>query len=469
MVMLPEFVNREEEINLIEDRIGTIRYGGSVFKVVINFYGVVGIGKTYLLKKLRELILDKELPCAYVDLAERDYSAQDRLLLLEDLADRLPNSADGAPLTASVNNPEGDLQTTLEAFLNYIDHLTRQCSEPVVFLFDTLEKGDQELLDWLEDAVISPLIQTDRVLVVVASRAAYRWKRFEVRRRSESHQLGPFSEKTTERQLPSEYNALAPKFVQLTHGHPFGNSRVLESVRQIEQEVGRPLHPDDFENYQKRLIQELVDKLIVPHVMEGVSSEIRRACRVMALARQFDVNMLRRLLTQFVEDPFAGKSAAYFLRVVGEMVKTTLVEWSSDRKGYKLDDTIRWMLALNMRLLARERYEEINRKLIELYTEWINEVPENRSGFIIERLYHEACLQSVQGVEASVIADQLCELLKDYLEKYYPIEEGKLPHQGLTALMEDLAEDTELLGFLSADRRHCLVETIENVVERSYR
>jgi hypothetical protein len=41
-----KFVGREEQINLVKDRIGIIQYGGSVFQAVVNFHGVVGIGKT---------------------------------------------------------------------------------------------------------------------------------------------------------------------------------------------------------------------------------------------------------------------------------------------------------------------------------------------------------------------------------------------------------------------------------------
>lgn len=439
---LPDkFVGREKEINLVEERVGIIQYGGSVFQAVINFHGVIRIGKTVLLQELRRRIRDKGLPCALINFDEKEYSfsSQSQMMLLEDIAGNLSNGAGKAVLMKFAGEPvESQLQVAVQALLDCVGDLARHHNAPAVLLFDTLERCDEKLLDWLEDKVISPLIRTDRVLVIVASRAPHRWKPFEVRRRAYQHRLGPFNEKTTKKQLPQEYSALAPRVVHLTHGHPFGNVQILQSVRQIEREIGRSFGLTDFDEYQKRLVQELMDQLIEPFVMQDVPADIRHAYRVVALARQFDVNVLRRLLTQFVEEPFAGKSAAYFLSVVGMMVKTTLVEWSSARRGYVLDDTIRWMLALNMKLSARERYEEINQELIGLYDEWTERVPENRSGFIIERLYHEACLQSVQGISTEAIADRLCELLEGYLEKYYPMtEKGKVPH-GLTALKEEL-------------------------------
>ena len=134
-------------------------------------------------------------------------------------------------------------------------------------------------------------------------------------------------------------------------------------------------------------------------------------------------------------------------------------------KRQVLDSTIRWMLALNMRLSARERYEEVNRELASLYDEWIERVPENRSGFIIERLYHEACLQSAQGASAEAIAGRLCGLLEGYLEKYYPvIEEGEMPH-GLTALKEELSKDEELKEFLSDGQDDQLIDVIKETVK----
>jgi hypothetical protein len=190
---------------------------------------------------------------------------------------------------------------------------------------------------------------------------------------------------------------------------------------------------------------------------------------VISLARQFDVNVLRRLLTRFVEEPFAGKSAAYFLSVVGNMVRTTLVEWSSANRGYVLDPTIRWMLALNMKLAAGDRYEEINQELITLYEEWIERVPENRSGFIRERLYHEGCLQTARGMSKGQIADRLCDLLLGYIEKYYPIiEKGEVP-PGLTTLREELSKDEELIRFLPRNRENCLTRIVQEAIDRNYR
>ncbi len=477
--LIHKFVGRKNEINLVEERIGIFQYGGSVFQAVINFYGVVGIGKTILLRELEKRIRDKGLPCAFVDFAEKEYafSPQSQVTLLEDIADSFSNGVGSTVLAETISrfwqcqqageSVEEQGQAVVQAFLECVNDLARDHNTPAVLLLDTLEMGDKELLDWLEDGIISPLIRTDCVLVIVASRAPHRWKRFEVRRRAYQQRLDPFDEKITRKQLPQEYSVLAPGVVHLTHGHPFGNVRVLQSVQQIEQEVGQSFRRADFDEYQKRLVQELVDQLIEPLVMRDVPGEIRRAYRVVALARQFDVNVLRRLLTRFVEEPFAGKSAAYFLGVVGRMVKTTLVEWSSARRGYVLDKTIRWMLALNVKLAARERYEEINYELIGLYDEWIERVPENRSGFIIERLYHEACLQSVRGASPKAIAGRLCELLEGYLERYYPvIEKGEMPH-GLTALQEELSKDDELVEFLPRGRATSLTRIIGKAVNRN--
>lgn len=469
--VVDKFVGRKRQISLVEERINMIRYGGSVFQALINFHGVIGIGKTMLLLELEKRIEGKGLPCALIDFAKKAYefSPLGMAMLLEDIARSLVGGAvlPWQPLLES-EPAEEQIQAVLQSFLQFVADLTREQGAPAVLLLDTLKKADTGFLDWLEDQVVSPLIRTDRVLVIVASRAPHRWKRFEVRRRAYQERLEPFDEETTKKQLPQEYDALAADVVRLTHGHPLGNVQVIEGVRKIEQDVGRPFRAADFEEYQKRLTQALVDDLIEPRVMENVSSDIRRAYRVVSLARQFDVNVLRHLLTRFVEEPFAGKSAAYFLSVVGNMVKTTLVEWSSARRGYMLDRTIRWMLALNMKLTATERYEEINRELVDLYDEWIDRVPENRSGFIIERLYHGACLQSVRGASADEIADRLCELLKGYIREHYSVTgKGEMP-PGLTALGEELGKDDELMAFLPRGQETCLTSIIQEAVNRNY-
>jgi hypothetical protein len=458
-----QFVGREGQINIVEERVEIIQSGGSVFQVVINFYGVVGIGKTALLRELERRVDEQGLPHVFVNLEAhpeaQTFGPSNAAALVRAMTAQIaPSGPAGRSAEARELTPE-HLDEWAGTFIEALREAMQSQGEPALLFFDTLEGADKEMVDWLEEALISPLIRTDRVLVVVASRAPHRWKRFEVRRRAYPAPLDPFDDETTRQQLPPSYTALAPEIIHLTRGHPYANAQVIESVQHIEQEADGALPPADFEAYQERLIENLVDGLIEDRIMEEVPAEIRRAYRVMALPRQFDVNVLRRLLTQFVEDPFQGKSAAYFLGVVGRMVKTTLVEWSSDRRGYVLDDTIRWMLALHMRLTDEARYVRIQRALIELYEEWIERVPENRSGFIIERLYHTACLLDAEGESASHVAAQLCHLLQRYLREYYPVRE-RLPAGEMspdrTALQEELDDDEDIRAFLPPGEEDCL-------------
>jgi len=472
------FVDRQEETSLVEERIRMIQSGGSVFQAVINFYGVVGIGKTFLLMELERRVRKRELPCTLVDLAETGTEAASlsaaQVGLLEKAALGFGDlrqffSFEDIDDFEREEPSDEQVRKRVQVFLASLKRVVKEHGAPAVLFFDTLDQANKELVDWVEEAIIGPLLRTDQALVIVASRAPHRWKRFEVRRRAQQERLEPFDAKTTRAQLPSEYGPLASEIVHLTRGHPFGNVKVVKSVQGIEQEEGHALKSTQFEHYQRRLIQELVDNLVEDVVMEDVSPEICRAYRVVALARHFDVNVLRRLLTTFVKDPFADKSAAYFLGVVGKMVKTTLVEWSSARRGYMLDQTIRWMLALNMKLNAEDRYKRIQWELIELYDDWIERVPENRSGFIIERLYHEACLRSVRGESAQEIADQLSELLKECLSQYYAIAQGtrEVP-LGLTMLKEGLDKDDDLERLLTPKHLDALVQMIEQVVVRDY-
>jgi hypothetical protein len=267
LAIVTKFVGRMQQISLVEERIDIIHDGSSVFHTLINFHGVIGIGKTMLLLELEKRIRDKGLPCALIDFARKvyEFSPLDQAMLLEDIA----RSFAGSALLPRQALPEGkpaeeQVQAVLQSFPQYVTNLTREQDAPAVLLLDTLEKADAELLDWLEDQVISSLIRTDRVLVIVASRAPHRWKRFEVRRRAYQERLEPFDEETTKEQLPQEYDTLAAHVLRLTHGHPLGNVQVIEGVRKIEQDVGRPFRSTDFEEYQKRLIQELVDDLIAP-------------------------------------------------------------------------------------------------------------------------------------------------------------------------------------------------------------
>lgn len=455
------FVNREYELDIVKERVDIIRYGGTVFQALINFFGVIGIGKTMLVQEIYKRMRAQGIPCALVDFARDDkyrHPIRGSVTLLEDVAASVAGRVELQPLAFQdlcvgfwkeyrAERPESSLleqrDRVTEAFLAYADRLLRHVGRvPMVLLFDTTEAGEQEVLDWLEREVFIPLLRTERAVVVIAGRVPWRLKEFQVRRRTYQYRLEPFGRETAEKQL-REYRHLTPKIIEVTFGHPDANRRLVEKVYELEQKEG-PFSPQQFDAHKALLVRDLVEELIDSRVLADMPVEVRQALHLIAPLRQFDVSALRHMLTLFLPEEFGKKSGHYFLTMIRRMVETTVVEWDSAHKGYAIDPTARRMLALDMQLHRPDDFIDVDEEAIILYDDWIQRIPEARSRYLVEKLYHTAEALRARGKSDRVIRKRLKEELASYLQESYGAEEEMAVMAGLERLVQELSEDEEL-------------------------
>lgn len=455
-----QYVNRVEQIDEVKRRLNTIRLGQTVFDSILEWYGIPGIGKTTLAQNaIAEYCHRMEVPFACLDFNPEEnenagkYSA-DPILLLEDIfkgigvykpTDFLKTLERYRQATDEHLRAERE-KRVLDEFLHYVNELLKD--DPVALLFDTTDKAAPETVTWLEESVISPLCRTGKCIIVWTGRFPQRWKRFEVRRRVASSKLDPLLPEATAEQVgPTKV-----KIYQFTFGHPMANERVAEAIERFEAE-GQPFQEED-------LVNELVDKVIDKYVMEGVPLELNAACRVLAVVRQFDVIVLRRILSKFV-DYFREMKDTLFLGLVGRLSETHLVEWDAVRKGYALDETLRRILALHLRLNQPEQYLQVNKVAADIYDEWIERVRENRSVYVLERLYHQANIASAEGKSSARIASKLERELENYLERYYQDKDQEFAYSSTTRLYQELRKDDELRKLVGGKGFAQLQKTIE--------
>jgi len=483
-------VSRTEEIGMVRERTSQIAFGGAVVQAIINFVGVVGIGKTSLLHQVFEDCQSQKIPVVFTDLGKDSYqkAEEGRLAVL---ADVLQSVSEIQVSTRSFQKAKSQLEETFrnqqDEDGNLKDDLTsiRQREEqlevvksefmgtlikwvhrtdytPLVLLFDNTDRTDPQLMDWLEESVISPLIRTERVLAIFAGRSPVRWKRFEVRRRVYQYKLQPFNIGQTRVQI-QKYTMLSDKIIGLTFGHPYGNAKVAETVQSLETKERENITRDNFDNYRLQLMDELARVLIDQHIMRDVHPELKQALRVISILRHFDVNALRVILTRFLSPQFGGKGGGYYLSMVARMVETTLVEWDSVRKGYAIDLSVRRMLALHLQLTDQDKYLAINHEAIDLYRDWIQRIAENRSGFIIEYIYHCSNVLKIEKGSADKIGNELASELTNYLGQYY-VREMDTP--AVMRLREDLSNDVEIEENIPGGLQ-ILVDAVDHFIHNS--
>ncbi|MCP4346187.1 MAG: toll/interleukin-1 receptor domain-containing protein [Desulfobacterales bacterium] len=389
-------VNRIEQLNKFKKQLDSIRSGNRIPCTILEWYGIPGIGKTTLAQiSIRELCHKMGVPFACIDfIPEMDGNANkyfnDKSLLITDILEGICQSE------------KTFLKHTTDTVSNYVKNLST--SNPVVIHFDTTEEIKPAFFMWLEKNIISPLCLSGKCIIIWTGRFPQQWQCFEVKRRVVSWKLDPLPyEETIEQVGQTDVDVY-----QFTFGHPLGNDIVSEVIAGFKNK--------EYSFGEIELINAM-DSVIEEYVMRDIQPELNAACRVLSIVRQFDVLILRKILSQFVAEYYG--ETRMFLGVIGQLTATSLVEWDSTCKGYALDPTIRQILAKHLQLKQQKKYSEINELATNIYEEFINKAKGNRSIYILERLYHLANIAENRNEDHSQIAKMLQNELKSYLQQYY--------------------------------------------------
>lgn len=237
------FKNRLPELTIIRKKLEAISHEQPGALPVMCFWGVAGIGKSWLLAELERryrsdgpesgdflrptvaarLDLDRtSTPALWRD-GKLDRSRIIRELwrqLAEQIGDPVPDDLEGI-------SPE-------EQAYRFVHRLTDRLNDctPVI-LFDTMDdvvRDDEASFAWLEENLIERLALTDRVLLVFASRGELRrWQRFQVRRRVDLHPLVTFDALTAGEAV--EANAQVSRAL---YRHAFGHPLATEYLARLE-------------------------------------------------------------------------------------------------------------------------------------------------------------------------------------------------------------------------------------------
>lgn len=463
------YVNREPQIRLLREALKHIRTVGGIFQTIFEFTGIPTIGKTVLVGLLCGVCEDEDVPYAHVDFdPERNDHAWDYLdspaSLLMDMALQLhianqPAIHDAAQncdklVTASEEKRREALQALARVFRQEVNALLQK--GPLAFFFDTTDKAHPAVLAFLEEEVVSLLTQKGRCLFVFAGRAALHWRRFEVRRRVYTERLEAFDPESVEDQLKhsmwSDLAGLTSQVYHLTGGLPLGNFVVSRRLDKWAAE-GRALDVQAFPGYEPDLMDALIKEVMNKYIFKDVSRDLVEACYVLALVRQFDLILLRRLLSEFVRE-FQDYPRNAYGGLLSVLNATYLITWDDTRKGYSVDGTLRRILGRHTRLQNPGRFIDVNRAALEVYQDWIARVAEYRSIYVVEALYHEAC---VALVEREGDFSGLQESLDRYLG-YYQDDDPDILDSMIDRLEKELESD------LARDRLGGLGEILPEAV-----
>jgi len=483
-----QFANRASEKELTQRKIREAQTG-PILRPLLEFYGVIGIGKTWLLEHLREVYrygseasrsLARPTLTAMVDLGSYSTLAQYYFLLqrlVNQLLEQLGKEAASYASDGQYFQRERALslrQRTEAAgiFAELINKLAER-STPIL-IFDTTEQADEKLLDWLEEEIIYPTIRTDRVVYIFSGRRPLRWKKFEVRRRVEPHEVCPFGRGMMIEQFrPLAAEAIAAPIYDYSFGHPLASREIFKTLQELSRQQGLTLDTGRVKDWEEDIRLTVDNRVIEYRFLRDVPERLKPLLRTICVLRQFNANPLRRFASEFLQtdeagEAYADKPGIFYLDVIRDMVDTTLVYWSKAYGGYVLDPVVRKIMAKN--LLMRDKAAYIARHSLaqSIYDGWIEQYPRNSGGFLIERTYHLACLLQAKGIDKASIDQQIVDEFQGILSnklRLNPDIAWDLPDIA-AALAEELKEDDELKERISEETYQRLKEQAERFREK---
>jgi hypothetical protein len=482
---LTQYVDREEQVNKFTDVLDRIIRQVPVSKNLFEWYGSPGIGKSVLVKLLSQKADDKRSIWASINFKSSANKLkkylQDPILVVEEIALDLNKRAeldirelektlkgyraaslpkDGVVSAYAAMDQEtrlyqrpvwlNELRNVVVAFIKMVNTLPEpDDGHPVVLFFDETEYADIDLVDWIEEWIINPLIQIKHCAIVWTARRPWRWKRPEIRRRLISEMLGVFEPEMVKEQIESEstkpdlVRELFQNVYTLTGGHPFANFIVINEL-DILTNQGKEITPQTFSEFESKLLVEVFHQFIDGYAFRELKSkDLKIACKFLALVRLFDATMMREILRACAGETFKSWVQEDFGNLLLKLKKTQLLVWE---KGYAIDPGLRHIIQKYFMASERRTFIAANKAALRIYEDWLERPVDNRSLFIVEELYHNAALSEVN--ERKNLTAILEMRLRDYPNR---IKDEKALDNALERLGGEIANDRELEEWLPSN------------------
>ncbi len=443
-----QFVNREEEQQLVARCVHDIQHGIAVSKCIINFYGLPGIGKTALFQQLRQNVAAEQsfvtlaINLAMLEHGESLEQAKHQFLqaLLDpaqlfDAPDELVQRLEQMPLD------DAQLNLLVEEIVAHLSSLNR----PLLLLLDSWDDVPDALFAWVERVLLLPLLHTERLIAVLSSRTALRWRQFGVRRRVQSVMLTTLDVEATRQQTGLDDSSVQQVFA-LTCGHPFANEVALNHLS------SGPASEKNLDGHAPDVATAIVDALL-ERTLTGRATEFKRIFEVLALFREFDIDTLRTFLPRFLPE-YANYSQSALLASLKSMQEARLVGWNNEKRAYEIDPTVRRILVKALRLNDPERYALIRAAAVEYYTTLIEDVSGSRNTYLLEYYYHLLSYNHADGIQAAEVQGRFAQ----FLRRYFVSPDGHyLDTEALNELRGMIQDDEELTSVLDDRQLSCML------------
>ncbi len=417
---MESFINREPELRLITSALDDLLNKEHLLRTpIVDFYGISGIGKTSILRKAMQKCSEMQLP--YVDI-----------------------------------NASLGLKDTLEQSIELSKNLLER--GPLVMLLDAVDVANKSQLAQLEK-MLAQLVLYNNLFVVLASRRSISFEQNSVARKLKTVPIEPLDRASSNLYLASIAYALKPEIRELIFEWTRGYPLAMNVLAHVITEQG--IDPTD-ELEQKKLVELMVEQVINQGILANVKQDdleqIKTTLNLLAVPRRFNLVTMQRIIERFAPALKLANSLAYIVLPKRIAQATDALSWNLAKAGFALDESVRHILLLQLKILHPERYYEMNRFLAEI--NWSNTVEvsgSDRIRYQLEYLYHSA---------NSVGKEQMSQILKITVGQVIQDAEN-VPDQ-LIQFREEFVRDSELKEALGEHVAAVMEMVNRNLAQKMY-
>jgi hypothetical protein len=374
------FINREAEIELVMAKFQALLQGQPARERTITFTGEHGAGKSWLLAHLHQQFAASEKAAAFfLDLA--DYTAANSpITVVVQIMQRLSDEVLGRRFPGETDPAE------ISNFLvREVQPILKQ--KILALLIDSVYESSWELLPYLENYLLGPLVVEPEVMIVLGGRGrAYAWTAPELRIDARFITLLPFETvemtiQQLERQKP-EAAIHGTKIHQLSGGNPKANYLLAvyhDPAFALDQTIEGMLMP--VPPKQRRLIRDYLEAL--------------------AVLRFFDESRIPALLGAYNPQVYPELSRQQARQILDQLVKPGFAFWDSTEFGYILMESTRNLILRYLFMAQRARWLTLQQAALNLYRHWVEVYPRNRERWQREVEYHRSQLEAAEQAGSS--------------------------------------------------------------------
>lgn len=456
------FVDRDLELGHVRDQVRLIQGQGFTGEPLINYWGVKGIGKTWVLNHVRYLYAYKPdsapprptFTAFYSFPAEGGTPLWDFVpRLAHDMLGQIERTLNGEEHAALAEAIKDGQAAALVKALN----LLAQRFLPLILLDNT---EHIRVDDWKElgRSLIEPLVASGRVLIVIAGRRqAPRWSRFEVRNKvvpTERTLIRAFSKDSVINQIGHADYSLSRDTVDLVFPYTAGNPQLVDAIARHVlswSESGKiGVTGGALNEPYRRSLLEILGKSL-EQLLGQTPSHLQHYLEAVAPLRFYRLEALRSMLAE--QERGGGDHAdGYYHQILRDLDQNTeVVWWDRERRAYVTSEVVRQVMSRRQLLDSSERYMGRHRSAVAMYRRLAEAFPQTSEDFIVEILFHQTCLYLAHGNVAQLQHDTEEQL--DFATQHLNLERFHI-------LQQQLEGDREIFDLAPEEVRGQLVREL---------